>query len=126
MFSKIVLALWSIAGLVWWVLAWRLVTADQRRKGAAPEPVLLRTLSVFKPVPCLGAQGLKVVAAGLESFVAQLDSGSELLLGIHEADRDFITRTSGAGQIQRAAHESFVDSFAGHDVIFGRHPGDVR
>ena len=30
------------------------------------------------------------MAAGLESFVAQLDPESELLLGVHEADRDFI------------------------------------
>jgi ceramide glucosyltransferase len=86
MFSKIVLALWSGAGLTWWILAWRLVTADQRKKG--PEPASRQTLSVFKPLPPLGASGLKVVAGGLESFAAQLDPESELLLGIHEADRD--------------------------------------
>ncbi len=79
-----------MAGLIWWVVAWRLVAADQRRKNEVPETASRRTLSVFKPVPFLGAQGLKVVAAGLESFVAQLDPSSELLLGIHEADRDFV------------------------------------
>ena len=89
MFSKIVLALWSGAGLVWWLLAWRLVTADQRKRGAVPESASRRTLSVFKPLPPLGATGLRLVAAGLESFAAQLDPESELLLGIHEADRDF-------------------------------------
>jgi len=88
MFSKIILALWSGAGLIWWILAWRLVTADQRKRKTIPEPVLRRTLSVFKPLPPLGATGLRVVAGGLESFAAQLDPESELLLGIHEADRD--------------------------------------
>src|SRR5258708_33128552 len=89
MFSKMLLVLWSFAGVVWWFLAWRLVSADQRKKDALPEPASRRTLSVFKPLPCLGAQGLRVVAAGVESFVAQLDPESELLLGVHEADRDF-------------------------------------
>jgi len=89
MFSKMVLVLWSCAGLVWWVVAWRLVTTDQRKKGVVSEPAPRRTLSVFKPLPCLSTQGLRVVAAGVESFVAQLDPESELLLGIHEADRDF-------------------------------------
>jgi hypothetical protein len=88
MFSEIVLLFWSGGALVWWLLAWRLtVTADiKSRHGAVSSS--LRTLSVFKPLPPLGPDGLKLVAAGLESFVAQLDSESELLLGIHEADRD--------------------------------------
>jgi hypothetical protein len=89
MFSKIVLALWSCAGLIWWMLAWRLAAADQRKRSVVPDSTARRTLSVFKPLPPLGARGLKAVSAGLESFVAQLDPESELLLGIHEADRDF-------------------------------------
>ena len=88
MFSNIILALWSGAGLVWWLLAWRLVAAQGRKiepvAGTAPR----RTLSVFKPLPPLGATGLEQVAAGLKSFAAQLDPECELLLGIHEADRD--------------------------------------
>jgi hypothetical protein len=89
MFSKIVLALWSCAGLVWWTVAWRLAAADQGKKGVGLESTSRRTLSVFKPLPPLGARGLRVVAAGIESFAAQLDPESEMLLGIHEADRDF-------------------------------------
>jgi len=53
------------------------------------EPTARPTLSVFKPLPPLGATGIKIVASGLESFIAQLDAESEMLLGIHEADRDF-------------------------------------
>jgi len=89
MFSKIVLVLWSFAGLAWWIVAWRLVAADRRKSDVAPAPASRPMLSVFKPLPFLGAQGLRTVAAGVESFVAQLDVDSELLLGIHEADRDF-------------------------------------
>jgi ceramide glucosyltransferase len=92
MFSKIILAIWSCAGLVWWMLAWRLAAADQGksdRNDSVSDSAARRTLTVFKPLPPLGAKGLTVVAAGLESFVAQLDPESELLLGIHEADRDF-------------------------------------
>jgi hypothetical protein len=90
MFSKLVLALWSCVGLVWWMLAWRLVAADQRKGDTVPDSTARRTLSVFKPLPPLGATGLNVASAGLASFAAQLDPESELLVGIHEADRDFI------------------------------------
>jgi ceramide glucosyltransferase len=69
------------------VLAWRLVAG----KASAPVPESPsepdRSLSIFKPLPPLGARGLGAMAAGIESFVAQLDAQSELLLGIHEADR---------------------------------------
>jgi ceramide glucosyltransferase len=87
MFSSILLALWTIAGLVWWALAWRLVTMENKWPGPVGEASDHRQLTVFKPLPPLGANGLDVLAKGLESFVAQLDAESELLLGIHEADR---------------------------------------
>ncbi len=88
MFSNILLAIWSLGGLVWWTLAWRLVSKAQSPVEKADGSMSGRSLSIFKPLPPLGLTGLKVVAAGLESFVAQLDDESELLLGIHEADRD--------------------------------------
>jgi len=117
MFSKLVLAFWSCAGLVWWMLAWGLVAADQRKRGEVPESTARRTLSVFKPVPPLGAKGLKMVSAGLESFVAQLDSESELLLGIHEADRDF---TAPFVKRLRADYPE-----ARIEVVFRSEPDDV-
>jgi Glycosyl transferase family 21 len=91
MFSEIILALWSGAGLVWWILAWRLVASDRQKCDLVPDSTARRTLSVFKPLPPLSVKGLDLMAAGLESFVAQLDSESELLLGIHEADRNSTT-----------------------------------
>ncbi len=91
MCNEIILALWSCAGLTWWIIAWRLVASDVRKKKALPASTAGETLSVFKPLPPLGPTGLRLVSAGLESFVRQLDSDSELLLGIHEADRVFTT-----------------------------------
>ena len=87
MFSKIILAAWSMAGLLWWILAWRLVAADQRKKTPANELSKQRSLSIFKPLPPLDAKGIKSFEPDLESFIAQLDAESELLLGVHEADR---------------------------------------
>lgn len=87
MFSKIILAAWSLAGLFWWVLARGLVEAERRKKISNPKLPTRRSLSVFKPLPPLGARGIKNLEPGLESFIAQLDAESELLLGIHETDR---------------------------------------
>jgi hypothetical protein len=88
---EIILVLWSGAGIVWWLIAWRLV------KGEALVPVPANNtavpaekLSIFKPLPPLGPAGLRSVAAGLESFIAQLGEKDELLLGIHEADRTIV------------------------------------
>jgi ceramide glucosyltransferase len=88
MWSEAILAIWSGAGLTWWALAWRLVAADRRQTRIDPGPASLPSLSVFKPLPPLCTKGIKGLALGLESFIAQLDPESELLLGIHEADRD--------------------------------------
>jgi len=89
MFNDFILVLWSAAGIVWWTIAWRLAASDRAKHPRVTDPAGLRTLTIFKPLPPLGATGLKAVSTGLESFVAQLDASSELLLGIHEADRDF-------------------------------------
>jgi hypothetical protein len=91
MFVELVLALWSGAGIAWWLIAWQLV----RREWPVPIPadniaVPSERLSVFKPLPPLGRDGWSAVASGLESFIAQLGPDEELLLGIHEADRKIV------------------------------------
>jgi ceramide glucosyltransferase len=89
MFVECALVAWSGVGLIWWLVALRLAmkAADV---AVFPETAAPRiSLSIFKPLPPLGAQGLRVVAEGIESFVAQLDADSEFLLGVHEVDRDF-------------------------------------
>jgi len=89
MFSEWVLGLWSAAGMAWWLLAWWLVS---REAASGPQTDASEAtpefLSIFKPLAMLGAKGLTGEAAGLESFLAQLDAASELLLGIHEIDRE--------------------------------------
>jgi len=87
MFSEMLLAAWSGAGLIWWVMAWRLVAMTDRQEGVSGESPARRSISVFKPLPPLGAGGLQAEAAGVESFISQLDDEAELLLGVHEADR---------------------------------------
>ena len=42
-------------GSIWWILAWGLVSADQRKRSVVPEPASRPLLSVFKPLPCLGS-----------------------------------------------------------------------
>jgi ceramide glucosyltransferase len=87
MLIEFLLIVWSIAGLVWWIIALRLVLLAARKGGVTQGPRLPRSLSIFKPLPPLGDEGLQVEAAGLESFISQLDDSAELLLGIHETDR---------------------------------------
>ena len=90
MFVEFVLAGWSSAGIGWLLLAQQLVKRDAEKAPRLVKATGARrteTLSIFKPLPPLGPGGLRAEAAGLESFIAQLDAESELLLGIHEADR---------------------------------------
>jgi hypothetical protein len=82
------LAIWSAAGLIWWLIAWRLAARSSASGKQASASPTRQTLSIFKPLPPLGATGMETVAAGLESFAAQLDADSEMLIGVHEADRD--------------------------------------
>jgi ceramide glucosyltransferase len=86
MFVKILLAAWSCAGLLWWVISWRLVVAAERPVADSPQPGKRQFLTVFKPLPPLEGRGLAIEARGLESFIAQLDEAGELLLGVHEND----------------------------------------
>jgi hypothetical protein len=86
------LGVWSGLGIAWWVVAWRLVAGEAPPSAvlpisaAGPRP----SLSIFKPLPALGPAGLGAKAAGIESFLAQLDDRSELLLGVHAADRETV------------------------------------
>jgi ceramide glucosyltransferase len=88
MFSEVLLAAWSCAGIAWWLIAFSLVRNGESQNAPPPALKARRTLSVFKPLPPLGKSGLESVAPGLESFVAQLDPDSEMVLGIRETDRE--------------------------------------
>jgi ceramide glucosyltransferase len=88
MFGEILLGAWSATGLGWSVLAWRLVHAECNEANVETLQVDNRTLSIFKPLPRLSDSSLGNIATGIESFVAQLDAQTEVLLGVHEADRE--------------------------------------
>ena len=91
MFSEWVLGIWSGAGIAWWVIALALVTAEAKKaRKIFPAATPVEFLSIFKPLAPMGAEGLPGGGAGLDSFMAQLDGRSEMLLGIHEADREAI------------------------------------
>jgi hypothetical protein len=88
MCSEWMLGVWSGAGIVWWLISWGLVAAESKRRPARPSGVRNDDfLSIFKPLAPLDQSE---VMTGLESFIAQLDERSELLLGVHEADREAI------------------------------------
>ncbi len=90
MYGEWALGIWTGAGIAWWLLSWWLVADAARREKRQAVPAtnpLPGTLSIFKPLAPLGSRGWRGEPAGLESFLAQLDAESELLLGIHEADR---------------------------------------
>ena len=86
MFVEAGLIAWSVLGLVWWLVAWWLVVFLPKGKDgeAGDEPGLFLTL--FKPLPPLGPSDFRE-ARGLESFIGQMDERSEMVLGVHEADR---------------------------------------
>jgi hypothetical protein len=91
MFSEWVLAIWSCAGIAWWLIAWSLVAAETSKSVRIfSAPLVTDFISIFKPLAPLEKKGLPDGGMGLESFVAQLDEKSELLLGIHEADRETV------------------------------------
>jgi ceramide glucosyltransferase len=86
MVAKLLLIAWSCAGLLWWLISWRLVLAASRSVSAPPKSRENKFLTIFKPLPPLNGKGPLTEERGLESFIAQLDESSELLLGVHEAD----------------------------------------
>jgi ceramide glucosyltransferase len=86
MVVKLLLIAWSCAGLLWSALSWGLVVANSHPSTSIPKTRKKKFLSIFKPLPLLNGRGLAVEERGMESFIAQLDETSELLLGVHEAD----------------------------------------
>ncbi len=86
MYVKIILVAWSCASTLWWLISWRLVAAERKLLPLDTLAQDKKSLTVFKPLPPLEGRGLTVEARGLESFIAQLDEASELVLGVHEHD----------------------------------------
>ncbi len=81
------IAVWTAFGLAWWAAS--LVLVALRRDRPSPERGAdRRRISVFKPVagPLARAE-LERLGHCLESFVAELDAESEILVGVTDRDR---------------------------------------
>ena len=87
------LAAWTAIGLLWWITAALLVaSAPSRATSRTASGASAVRISIFKPIPSpLGDREFGIVSACLESFVANLDADSELLLGADEPERDRVT-----------------------------------
>jgi len=91
-----VFVIWTCLGVVWWITAIILVATPGRLPTDSPLSDM-RSITVFKPLPgSLSDQELKRFSECIESFAADLDDKSELLIGCHLVDedrlRDFVQR----------------------------------
>jgi hypothetical protein len=89
MFLEAALLGWSTLALAWWLISWRLVPTEEPAPPAdsaddETDNPRNRSLTIFKPLPPLNGGAFD--PAGIESFLAQMDSQTELLLGLYEKD----------------------------------------
>jgi len=84
-----ILTTWTALAAVWWILAYALAaTARPRRHPEPGDELDPRRLTIFKPLASpLGTAELEHLGRCLESYVAELDGESELLIGCHERER---------------------------------------
>lgn len=81
------ISIWTGFGVIWWIASLVLV-ARRRAKPSTSAARDGRRISVFKPVAGpLGPKELEHLQHCLESFVAELDERSEILIGVEESDR---------------------------------------
>jgi hypothetical protein len=87
-----VLGIWTSIGVAWWVVAVVLVLGVKTRKQETglPDP---RRITVFKPLPrSIGDEEFARFDRSVESFIADLDGNSELLIGCHRPDQGRLER----------------------------------
>jgi ceramide glucosyltransferase len=82
----IILIAWSIAAFVWWTIALVLL-AQARRWQRCPTRAQRPSITVFKPLPPVSQEHeLTALVAAIESFVSQMTSADQLLIGINAQD----------------------------------------
>ncbi len=82
-----ILGIWTCIGIAWWVVAFvQVISArNQRYEAGNPDP---RRITVFKPLPrSLSEEEFARFDKPIESFIADLDGNSELLIGCHRPDQ---------------------------------------
>ncbi len=83
---ELILEGWTLVAIAWWVIAAALV-AMGGPKAEQPTTVDRRRITIFKPVASpLSDDEHGEIRACIETFVAELDDDSELLLGSHIRD----------------------------------------
>jgi ceramide glucosyltransferase len=86
------LGVWTALGVLWRLAGLLLVAAARTATGASA-PRDDRPLTIFKPLPGpLDEAERRRLQECLESFAADLDGASQLLIGCHQADQEVFTR----------------------------------
>ena len=108
-----VLGIWTCIGIAWWVVAFVLVMSVRTRRHG-PGKADPRRITVFKPLPrSLGEEEFARFDKPIESFIADLDKNSELLIGCHRPDQarleDYVKRMRERhpdADVRLVAHEN--------------------
>lgn len=88
-----ILGAWTLVAALWWGIAFVLAATARSRPPADDAAVDTRSLTVFKPLASpLDPEELDRLLPCIESFVAELDDHSELLIGCQEPERDAVAR----------------------------------
>ena len=83
---KLFLMLWSLAALVWWLIALTLL-ARSRRRNLATSPAKRASITVFKPLPPVRDEPERAaLAEAVGSFVSQLSAEDEIIIGMDVTD----------------------------------------
>jgi ceramide glucosyltransferase len=107
-----ILGVWTCIGIAWWVVAFILVVSA-RNQGRSAKEVDPRRITVFKPLPGrLSDQEFARFDGPIESFVADLDDNSELLIGCHRPDQ---ARLEGFVERMRARYPEAEIKLVSHD-----------
>src|SRR5579871_2243754 len=90
-----ILVVWTLLAAAWWTIAIVVTWRQQRRSrsGAVTLSAAFSsespTVTIFKPIASLGTEEPPAsLVAALESFIVQLDSRSEMLLGIQRDEAE--------------------------------------
>jgi ceramide glucosyltransferase len=84
---ELVLLVWTVVAFTWWVVSYCLIGDDSFSRSPEDPPEGLPTVTVFKSLPpTAGANERLRLAAAVESFMAQVEPRSQLIIGIEEGN----------------------------------------
>ena len=84
---ELVLLVWTVVAFSWWIVSYWLIGDDSPGQPPQEPRGTLPTVTVFKSLPpTAGANERLRLAAAVESFMAQLEPRSQLIIGIEEGN----------------------------------------